>query len=189
MRYVLTSGTTGSPKAVTFTGNNIQARLNQLSSYWADSRPELNFMGLSTTGGFFTALAALKHGYPYMAELAVNRTAIERASEYGIKVLAGSPAQIGQALQVIREHKLSIPSLVEVRLAGSLPSQQLISAIYDDLGVEVKSVYGSTEGGGVAVAMLRPGDDTSDLGELISGIELEIEADPDKSGPIRYRGP
>ena len=189
MRYVLTSGTTGAPKAVTFTGNNIQARLTHLASYWADSRPEMNFMGLSTTGGFFTALAALQHGYPFMAELAVNRSAIERADEYGIKVLAGSPAQIGQALQVIREHKLSIPSLVEVRIAGSLPSKGLVSAIYDDLGVEVKSVYGSTEGGGVAVTMLRPGDDTADLGELISGIELEIEAESDISGPIRYRGP
>jgi len=189
MRYVLTSGTTGSPKAVTFTGNNIQARLTHLASYWADGRPEMNFMGLSTTGGFFTAVAALKHGYPFMAELAVNQAAIERAREYGIKVLAGSPAQIGQALQVIREHKLSIPSLVEVRIAGSLPSKSLVSAIHDDFGVEVKSVYGSTEGGGVAVTMLRPGDDPSDLGELISGIELEIESNENTSGQIRYRGP
>jgi acyl-coenzyme A synthetase/AMP-(fatty) acid ligase len=149
----------------------------------------MNFMGLSTTGGFFTAVAALKHGYPFMAELAVNQAAIERAREYGIKVLAGSPAQIGQALQVIREHKLSIPSLVEVRIAGSLPSKSLVSAIHDDFGVEVKSVYGSTEGGGVAVTMLRPGDDPSDLGELISGIELEIESNENTSGQIRYRGP
>jgi acyl-coenzyme A synthetase/AMP-(fatty) acid ligase len=189
MRYVLTSGTTGAPKAVTFTGNNIQARLTHLASYWADSRPEMNFMGLSTTGGFFTALAALQHGYPFMAELAVNRSAIERADEYGIKVLAGSPAQIGQALQLMREHSLSIPSLVEVRVAGSQPSEKLISAIHEQLGVAIKSVYGSTEGGGVAMTMLRPGDNPSDVGELVSGIELEIEAESGVPGPIKYRGP
>jgi acyl-coenzyme A synthetase/AMP-(fatty) acid ligase len=189
MRYVMTSGTTGAPKAVAFTGGNIQARLAQLGSYWADSRPELNFMGLSTTGGFFTALASLEHGYPYMAEVAVNRSAIERAKEYEIKVIAGSPAQIGQALRLIREDKLQLPSLLEVRIAGSLPTERLISAIHNDLGVPVRSVYGSTEGGGVAVTMLKPGSDTSDLGELIAGIDLQIEPDEAGSGHIKYRGP
>ena len=189
MRCVLTSGTTGAPKAVIFTADNIESRLGQLASYWADSRPELNFMGLSTTGGFFTALAALQHGYPYMAEVAVNLSALERAKEYGIQVLAGSPAQIGQALKLVREHKLQLPNLVEVRVAGSLPSQKLVSAIHDELGVQVKSVYGSTEGGGVAVTMLSPGDNTSDAGVLVSGVELEIQKEDGVAGQIRYRGP
>jgi long-chain acyl-CoA synthetase len=189
MRYVMTSGTTGAPKAVTFTGGNIQARLDNLHTYWADERPELNFMGLSTTGGFFTALAALKHGYPYMAEVAVSLSALKRALDYEIKVLAGSPTQIGQALKLIREHNLQLPSLVEVRLAGSLPSEKLVSAIHELLGVPVKSVYGSTEGGGVAVTILEPGDDTSDLGKIVSGVELEIETENGTTGAIRYRGP
>ncbi len=189
MRYVLTSGTTGSPKAVTFTGGNIQARLKNLCTYWADERPELNFMGLSTTGGFFTALAALQHGYPFMAELAVNRSAIERAKEHQIQVLAGSPAQIGQAVKLIRDHNLRLPKLVEVRVAGSLPSEKLISSIHDDLGIPVKSVYGSTEGGGVAVTMLSPGDYPSVVGQLVAGIELEIDTADSSSGQIRYRGP
>lgn len=189
MRYVLTSGTTGSPKAVTFTGGNIQARLDHLGAYWADERPELNFMGLSTTGGFFTALAALQHGYPYMAELAVNRSAIERAKEHQIKVLAGSPSQIGHALKLMKENGLQIPSLEEVRIAGSSPSEKLISAIHNNLGVSVKSVYGSTEGGGVSFTMLSPGDDTSNLGQIVAGIELEINQEEGSSGRIRYRGP
>jgi acyl-coenzyme A synthetase/AMP-(fatty) acid ligase len=189
MRYVLTSGTTGSPKAVTFTGGNIQARLDNLGTYWADERPELNFMGLSTTGGFFTALAALQHGYQFMAELAVNPSAIERAKEHQIKVLAGSPSQIGHALKLMKEHELQIPSLEEVRVAGSSPSEKLISAIHNELGVPVKSVYGSTEGGGVAFTMLSPGDDPSNLGQKVDGIELEVETSDGPSGRIRYRGP
>jgi long-chain acyl-CoA synthetase len=189
MRYVMTSGTTGAPKAVTFTGSNIQARLDQLHGYWADRRPELNFMGLSTTGGFFTALASLEHGYPYMAERAVNLSALERAKEHKVQVLAGSPAQIGQALMLFRDHKLRLPDLVEVRLAGSQPSEKLVSAIHAELGVKVKSVYGSTEGGGVAVTFLEPGDHISDAGEVIPGIELEIRTEDGASGKIRYRGP
>lgn len=189
MRYVLTSGTTGSPKAVTFTGGNIQARLDHLGTYWANERPELNFMGLSTTGGFFTALAALRYGYPFIAELAVNRSAIERAKEHQIKVLAGSPSQIGHALKIMKEHSLRIPSLEEVRIAGSSPSEKLVSAIHSALGVPVKSVYGSTEGGGVAFTMLSPGDDTSNLGQIVAGVELEVETSGGSSGRIRYRGP
>jgi acyl-coenzyme A synthetase/AMP-(fatty) acid ligase len=185
----MTSGTTGAPKAVTFTGDNIQARLENLSNYWADERPELNFMGLSTTGGFFTALAALRHGYPFIAEVAVNLSAIERAKDQHIQVLAGSPSQIGQAIRLIRDHKLKLPDLLEVRIAGSLPSEMLISAIQNQLGVPVKSVYGSTEGGGVAVTMLSPGQDTSVLGTFVPGIELEIEAQDGSAGQIRYRGP
>lgn len=189
MRYVMTSGTTGTPKAVTFTGGNIQARLNQLDSYWTDSRPELNFMGLSTTGGFFSALAALRHGNPYLAEVTVDQSAIERALEYRVKVIAGSTSQIGAALNLIREHKTQLPDLEEIRVAGSMPSEKLVSAIHHDLGVKVKSVYGSTEGGGVAVTILRPGDDVSDLGTLVIGVELEIEKEDGVSGQIRYRGP
>jgi acyl-coenzyme A synthetase/AMP-(fatty) acid ligase len=189
MRYVLTSGTTGSPKAVTFTGGNIQARLDNSGTYWADERPELNFMGLSTTGGFFTGLAALQHGYPYMAELAVNRSAIERAKEHQIKVLAGSPSQIGHALKLMKGHGLQISTLEEVRVAGSSPSKKLVSLIHKELGVPVRSVYGSTEGGGVALAMLSPGDDPSNLGQIVAGVELEVEKTDGPSGRIKYRGP
>jgi acyl-coenzyme A synthetase/AMP-(fatty) acid ligase len=89
----------------------------------------------------------------------------------------------------MKEHSLQIPSLEEVRIAGSSPSEKLISAIHDDLGVSVKSVYGSTEGGGVAFTMLSPGDNTSNLGQLVSGIELEIDKEEGPSGQIRYRGP
>jgi hypothetical protein len=96
-------------------------------------------MGLSTTGGFFTALAALKHGYPYMAELAVNPSAIERAKEHQIKVLAGSPSQIGHALKLMKEHGLQISTLEEVRVAGSSPSKKLVSLIHKELGVPVKT--------------------------------------------------
>jgi acyl-coenzyme A synthetase/AMP-(fatty) acid ligase len=92
-------------------------------------------------------------------------------------------------LRLIREDKLQLPSLLEVRIAGSLPTERLISAIHNDLGVPVRSVYGSTEGGGVAVTMLKPGSDTSDLGVLITGIDLQIETDDAGSGQIKYRGP
>jgi len=195
MRYVLTSGTTGEPKVVNFSGDTISSRLAQLDTYWADSRPELNFMGLSTTGGFFSALAALRHGYPYLAEGAIERSSLERAREHKIQVLAGSPNQIGKALQLITKHNIKIPTLVEVRTAGSSPSERLVTAVHEQLGVPLKSVYGSTEGGGIAFNTLSPGDDVSIAGSMVSGVELEISKEDTEAneqaeafGKIRYRG-
>jgi long-chain acyl-CoA synthetase len=195
MRYVLTSGTTGEPKAVCFTGKTIANRMSVLDNYWTDARPELNFMGLSSTGGFFSALAALKHGYPYLAEVAIDRGTLERARNHQIQVLAGSPSQIGLALKLMKEHNLEIPSLREVRTAGSSPTQRLVSAVHEQLGVSIKSVYGSTEGGGIAFNLLSPGDDISNLGTLVPGVELEIVDEsnhnpmPTGMGQLRYRGP
>jgi long-chain acyl-CoA synthetase len=195
MRYVLTSGTTGEPKAVCFTGKTISNRVSVLDTYWTDARPELNFMGLSSTGGFFSALASLKHGRPYLAEVAINRYSIERARNHQIQVLSGSPSQIGMALRLMKEHNLEIPSLKEVRTAGSSPTQRLVTAVHEQLGVPLKSVYGSTEGGGIAYHLLSPGDDVSNLGALVAGVELEIveefsrEPMPTGIGQLRYRGP
>jgi acyl-coenzyme A synthetase/AMP-(fatty) acid ligase len=71
----------------------------------------------------------------------------------------------------------------------------LILAVHEQLGVPLKSVYGSTEGGGVAYNLLSPGDDVSILGTVVPGVKLEIveeqsrEALPNGVGQVRYRGP
>jgi len=202
MRYVLTSGTTGEAKSVILTAEVMQNRLRNFGSYWTSSQRELNFMGLSTSGGFFTALACLANQIPYQAEKAVEPAALNRAIAQEIEVLAGSPAQIGQALKVIVQNKLAIPSIKQVRTAGSNPSKQLISAIQKHLGVEFRSVYGSTEGGGIAVSTLTETAELTEAtelalaGELIQGVKLEIAKDEQSQsdennpvGTIRYKGP
>jgi acyl-coenzyme A synthetase/AMP-(fatty) acid ligase len=82
-----------------------------------------------------------------------------------------------------------------VRTAGSSPSERLVAAVHDQLGVPLKSVYGSTEGGGIAFNILSPGDDVAIAGSLVSGVELEIAQDDTEAkdqaevfGKIRYRG-
>lgn len=193
-RVILTSGTTGTPRGAELSVAAVEHRLAHLAQYWTDDRIELNLMPLSTTGGFHTALACLQHGTPYLvAERTDERTA-RLAADQQVQVLAGSPVQIGRLLQAVREHRIPLPALEEVRMAGAAPTPALLAAIADTFGVAVRSVYGSTEGGGVTTRQLRAGDDPADVGIPLASIRLEVvdERDaplpPGETGAIRYRG-
>jgi acyl-coenzyme A synthetase/AMP-(fatty) acid ligase len=193
-RVILTSGTTGTPRAVELSIGAIEHRLSHLQHYWTDGRRELTLMALSTTGGLHTALASMAHGTPYVAVDAIDAKSLRRAGDADVEVLCGSPVQIGSALRVMREHELSLPSIREIRIAGDSPSPRLLAAIEAELAVPVRAVYGSTEGGGVTTRMLLPGDDPADVGAPVPGVDLQIVDDasqpvaPGVIGFVRYRG-
>tara|TARA_R110000868_G_scaffold411756_1_gene709008 strand:- start:46862 stop:48310 length:1449 start_codon:yes stop_codon:yes gene_type:complete len=194
-RLILTSGTTGEPRAAMLSVAAVEHRLSNLDSYWTDGRVELNLMTLSTTGGFHTALAALRHGVPYLAMNQIDLRTLRAAAAMSIAVLAGSPVQVGHALGLLREHAITLPTLREIRTAGAAPTPGFVAAATREHGVPIKSVYGSTEGGGISMTLLAEGDDPSDTGALLPGIDLEIvDADgigvaTGNSGEVRYRGP
>jgi acyl-coenzyme A synthetase/AMP-(fatty) acid ligase len=194
-RVILTSGTTGTPRAAELSVRAVEHRLEHLPKYWTAERPEVNLMSLSTTGGFHTALASLQHGTPYVAVSLVDERSVYVAAQARVQVLAGSPVQIGQTLRLLREQNQSLPDLKEVRTAGAPPTPSLLATIAEQLSVPVLGVYGSTEGGGVSSRMLHLGGDVADVGTPIEGIELDIVDEqgvsvaPGTSGEIRYRGP
>ncbi|MBX9473045.1 class I adenylate-forming enzyme family protein [Microcella sp.] len=193
-RLILTSGTTGAPRAAALTVQAVEHRLAHLHHYWSDERRELELMSLSTTGGFHSALAALQHGVPYLAVDHINAASLRLAAEHGVRVLCGSPVHLGTALRVLAEHDIALPTLDEVRVAGAAASDSLLRAIEQQLGVPVRGVYGSTEGGGAAMRMLASGDDAAAVGAPLPGVELQIVDDADKpvaagvDGFVRYRG-
>ena len=194
-RVIMTSGTTGTPRGVELSVRAVEHRLANLHRYWTDQRVEVNLMTLSTTGGFHTALAALQHGSPVIAVDMADERFLRVATEARAQVLCGSPVQVGQTLRLLREKGLTLPHLVEVRTAGALPSPALIATIAEQLSVPVRGVYGSTEGGGVAMRMLHLGGDLADVGAPLTGIELDIVDENGvslprgESGDVRYRGP
>lgn len=193
-RVIATSGTTGSPRAAELSVRAVTHRLDNLHHYWTDARPEMNLMALSTTGGFHTAVAHLKHGTPYLAVDAADARQVSLAAAAGVEVLAGSPVQIGHLLGVVRTEGLSIPTLREVRMAGAAASPALLAAIAEHWNVPVRGVYGSTEGGGVTMRMMRSGHDSADVGHVVPGVELDIVDEAGESvgvgtvGDVRYRG-
>lgn len=194
-RLLLTSGTTGMPRAAAYSVAALEHRRQTLDRYWADGRVELNFMAMSTTGGFHTAVADLNHGQKHLAVDFINADTLRFAAGEGVQVLCGSPLQIASALSVLAAHSIALPDLEEIRMAGATPTATLLRLIAERLGVPVRSVYGSTEGGGVTARMVHPDDDLSDVGPALPGLELQVvddngtPVDPGTVGSVRYRGP
>ena len=192
-RIMLTSGTTGHPRAAAYSVSAFEHRSHD--PYWADGRAELNFMALSTTGGFHTAATNLRHGQAHRALDRIDAETLTFARGQELRVLCGSPVQVAAAITVLTENDITLGSLEEVRLAGASASPTLLRRISDVLGVPIRGVYGSTEGGGVTTRMLHPEDDPANIGFVIPGVELQIvdeegTALPDGAeGKIRYRSP
>lgn len=194
-RVIMTSGTTGSPRGAALSVRAVQHRLENLHRYWTDHRVELTMMTLSTTGGFHTALANLQHGTPYLAIPTGDAATARIAAEQRVEVVSGSPVQVGRFVQLVREAGIALPDLREVRTAGGAATRTLLEVIGETFAVPVRGVYGSTEGGGVAMRMLSADTDPADVGAPLPGVELQIVDDDGApvpagdSGTIRYRSP
>jgi long-chain acyl-CoA synthetase len=193
-RFILTSGTTGQPRAAAYSVGALAHRRAARWMGWTDGRAELNLMPLSTTGGLHTALADLDHGQTHLAVDFIDEATLRFAAAHGVQVLCGSPAQIASALGVLANVDLNLPHLEEVRLAGATPSATLLRLITERLRVPIRSVYGSTEGGAVAARMVQEDDDLVDVGKVLPGREVQIidetgaPVPAGTEGTVRYRG-
>jgi long-chain acyl-CoA synthetase len=194
-RYLLTSGTTGKPRAAAYSVGAFDYRKTDDGFHWTGTRPELTMIGMSTTGGFHAAVACLQRGVPYLAIDAINAESMSLASRHGIQVLCGSPTQIAHALHVMVAAGITLPALEEVRLAGATPTARLLELIDTTLGVPVRGVYGSSEGGGVSQTWYGPGVDRFDVGAPLVDVELQVieesgmPAPAGTEGSVRYRNP
>jgi acyl-coenzyme A synthetase/AMP-(fatty) acid ligase len=192
---MLTSGTTGLPRAAAYSVGALGYRRAGLWRGWTDGRAELNLMPLSTTGGLHTAIANLDHGQTHLAVDFIDETTLRFAAAHGVRVLCGSPAQIAGALGVLAKADVDLPDLEEVRMAGATPSATLLRLITERLRVPIRSVYGSTEGGAVAARMVQGDDDLVNVGRVLPGREVQIVDETGApvpvgtEGTIRYRGP
>ena len=195
VRLMMTSGTTGMPRAAAYSAAALEYRTDGLRRYWSDGRAEVNFMALSTTGGLHTAMANLRHGQAHRAVDRIDADTLRFAAAEGVQVLCGSPQQMAHAIGVLDESRIALPDLEEVRMAGAAPGAALLRRIADVLAVPVRTVYGSTEGGGVTMRMLTADDDLANVGPALPGFELEVVDEAGApvpvgvEGSVRYRSP
>lgn len=191
-RLILTSGTTGIPRAAAYSVGAFRHRMSDGELHWTDGRPELTMIGLSTTGGFHAAAASLRLGVPYLAIDRIDADSLRFAAGHRIRVLCGSPVQVALALQVLAEAAIALPELEEVRLSGATPSPALLGLVVAQLpGVVVRSVYGSTEGGGITQVFLDAESDPYAVGAALPGVELQVVDETGTlttgEGLLRYR--
>jgi long-chain acyl-CoA synthetase len=181
-RIFLTSGTTGEAKAVCLSQAALFNKSKVLPKYWFGRSRELGLFPLSTIGGFGTALAALATGKPYVFSPATLPASLAYLSRQQIEAVTGSPDQVVKFFNALQKLELPFQNLKIVRLAGGPVSKQLRKRLREMKLESVKSIYGSTECGGLFVRELLDDQPLNFLGEVVEGSQLRIK--PKTEGEI-----
>lgn len=172
-RLILTSGTTGHARAIAYSVARLTARLRGTAQYWSVARGELNLMPLSAIGGFMTALSNAFTGDAWIAPAAPG--IVERARQFGVRALAGSPQQLAAFLRQVAASGEGLPAVREIRSAGGMLSPALCAALRRGFArAEIINVYGSTEVGGIAACAVSKVTEAALAGYVLPGVEVMV---------------
>lgn len=189
---VLSSGTTGRPKAIPFTLARVTSRLRTAREVWLTRRPFMSLLSVSAISGFVTFTESLRSGAPFRipGDAAANAA---RLSADGVRALTASPVQLAGLADELSRTGLTLPDLEWIVSVGSTLPNRLRNRVTELTGAHVVSVYGSSEVGGVALGD-PPNSDTSLAGRVLDGVEVQIvdadgqELADGRTGTIRVRG-
>lgn len=149
-RFVLTSGTTGTPKAVV---NNYQKFLDRIQpegSAWDIAQPELSMMGFSASVGFWAAVRSLIGGHVFVSVTGATGHVADLVQKYQIKSITASPAQLQGEMKNWSDSDPRLISLEKVMSSGSVMSNQVIAQLKKKLSAPLFTRFGSTEAGGIS---------------------------------------
>lgn len=190
-----TSGTTGRPKGIEFS-YAFALRPNPYLAEDGVERRTLGFFGLPSNSGFSLAMRDLRNNQAY---LGLGPSAPEVNSvieEFSVNELLGSPIQLVGYLQNLKSFGHTPPKGIEVvRPGGSKSPPQLVEQIHLTLNAEVRASYATTEAGTLARRTLKPGDDFSNVGKVVAGVEVQVldeegnQLPKGSVGILRFRKP
>jgi len=183
-RIVLSSGTTGMPKAISFTERMLEYRFNQIW-YLLERGRYMSMMGFSTVGGYQLLMTALVLGGS-LCFAGTPEDALQVAALYHVTHLIAAPFQIRALLDAQTKSGLYLPHLRHVLLGGSHITAELVAEVARKLCPNVLVHYGSTELGVVAHGPASVmGGVSGAAGFVAPGETVEIV---DDSGGILPRG-
>ncbi|MGV1033618.1 MAG: class I adenylate-forming enzyme family protein [Microbacteriaceae bacterium] len=171
-RVSFSSGTTGIPKAIGWSVDCLIDRSIDRMSQWMPDRPYLCLLGQPTGLAFMSYIAAVSLGETFI--LPATRADLARQIErFGVRVIMGSPKQLGELLSVAIQYRASFAGVTTIMSAGSALSDFLAQQLALVCGAEVISTYASSEAGSVAI---RTGPGTSDgyAGRLFDEVEVRV---------------
>lgn len=188
LRIVLSSGTTGTPKAVAI-GRNMEVAADAALASWSRSGPHLVLMDVGSARGVGELYLSVKGARPYLCVGGAPSDAIARvALENSVKSLKGSPAQLADLVAELESTQRTLPSIERVHFSGTSMPPNLAARIRQVTeGCTIFSNYGSTEAGGTAAREYNS-DDPFDAGRIVPGVQLQIVDDNDNVLPDGERG-
>ncbi|MFM5905547.1 MAG: AMP-binding protein [Micrococcales bacterium] len=185
-RVVFSSGTTGTPKAIPFPIDSLEARNKYSREVWMPVKPFMSLIGMGAVTGFQAAYATLVDGAPYISggNSRDNLNLIQKNQVASIKC---SPLQLADLLAEVQKSPEKIKSLKVAQTAGSKLPNELAKNFSAAVGCQIINLYGATE---VGLISKRTGisEDDSDVGFLVEGAEVEIVDDQDNPLPVGQTG-
>lgn len=196
-RLVLTSGTTGKPKAAEYSVHTFNTRIEGMeTAMGSGGASRINLMGFSSMGGLYSGMMHLWSKTPFIAVNAITDRLPHLMRELSVAVVVGATTSIAQLIRAYTDQQLVDQNVVRVLVAGSTPSEELLNAISTPFpSAQTSIMYGSTEAGLIAVKDAASGDDPRNVGHPLPGVVvncLDESGDPcghNVTGEIRYRSP
>jgi len=183
VRLIFSSGTTGAPKAVPFTIDEIGERVSRGREFWMHPRPFLAILGLGTVSGSATFFSDLDEGSPHLVPGTADEN-VRLLAATGAGAVHASPVQLSELLTSARRARQALPHLGFIQSAGSPLPDELAGRLADHFGAQVEIIYGSTEVGGITIRRgpaIMPGD----VGEIQPFATVEVL---DEAGQVRTDG-
>lgn len=179
-----TSASTGAPRLVAFTAEQLAADADQIVATMGLRRdwPNIGVISLAHSYGFSNlVLPLLLHGIPLILGGSPLPESVRRAAKEAPETtLPGVPALWRTWLEAV-----AIPQNVRLAISAGAPLPlALEERVFQRCGLKIHNFYGASECGGIAYDPLQvPRQDPACVGAAMKGVELFLNAD----GCLRVR--
>ncbi len=178
VRLVLTSGTTGTSKAVPLTLASLDQR-KRMNEQAGDNGTAMSLMGIGSLAGGNRVLYAAWNGRPFATP--ANRgdwaSWLSLVQTVRPSRLGGSPAQLDAFFATAWNKRVRLDFLSQVTSAGAVFPAVLAERIRKVTRADLVSVYGSTEAGRVASKTVVTDSNPFELGKLDDEVQYQIVDD------------
>ena len=192
-RIVLTSGTTGDPKAVALTHGQIMARNARFEYLFGSGLPTLSriYMGLSLASslGYYFLPYVLGRGGTIFFRGASIENALRMFEVFRVQAMVASPSALAQLATVCDQYPLSEVHFDIILSSGGLLPRSLVERIRPRLCAHLITAYGATE---TTISATAPADRIAHIegavGFVAPGARIEIVDAMDRPVPIDTQG-
>jgi acyl-CoA synthetase (AMP-forming)/AMP-acid ligase II len=192
-RIVLTSGTTGEPKAVALSHAIVAARNARFEFVLGSRLPLISRLymntALASAFGFQYLIQMLSRGGTLFFRGDTIPNTLRAFAIYRIEAMVATPATLSQFLDACDRHSVNDVRVDTILTSGSLLPRPLLERIRPRLCSHVITGYGATE---TAVSVTAPAHRIADIpgaaGYVTPGIRIEIVDEADRALPVGTEG-
>lgn len=173
LRLCLTSGSSGEPKACSFSLSEINARIERAGDGVYEFERVYSLVGLPGWLGFFLAYRNLVLGSTTYLFDSDSKNFLDLLISNSIQEIVGSPAQLGWLSKYLGPHAAKLWSLKKLTSTGGALSDSLLQRLRKDFKCKVSSGFGATECARIAYSQLENDSSLHKL-EVLADTEVQI---------------